>query len=216
MNNADYIILAVLALSVLFGLWRGFVAEVLALVCWIAAFWVAWMFGDALAAWYAQWLHQPAARIIAGYLTCFLGVLMAGALLGWVLRKLIRGSGLTGADRLLGMLFGLVRGALLVTVIVLVLAFTPLAGASWWRQSTLLPGFAQGAGWLSAHLPAEANHYMRNGEQILRAGQQALPALPGVPISAPRGVLPDVNALPVNDAPNAKHAAHRADGDVGQ
>lgn len=214
MNPADIVILAVLALSVLFGLWRGFVAEVLSLVCWIAAFWVAWMFGDAVAAWYGQWLHQPAARIIAGYLTCFLGVLVAGALLGWVLRKLIQSSGLSGADRMLGMLFGLVRGVLLVIVIVLVLDFTPLAGAAWWQRSQLIPGFSEGASWLSAHLPDEASRAMQNGEQVFKAGRQALPKLPDVPISVPHLALPD--AVPHSDARNAKQAAHRADGDVGQ
>src|SRR5690348_3573292 len=167
MNPADIVILSVLALSVLIGLWRGFVAEVLSLACWIAAFWVAWMFGDAVAAWYGQWLHEPAARIVAGYLTCFAGVLVAGALLGWVLRKLIQGSGLSGTDRMLGMLFGFARGALLVVVIVAVLEFTPATGASWWRQSALLPEFAQGAGWLSARLPPDANRYVQSGEQAL-------------------------------------------------
>ena len=216
MNPADIIILAVLAISVLFGLWRGFVAEVLSLVCWIAAFWVAWMFCGTVAAWYGQWLQHPAARVIAGYLTCFLGVLIVGALLGWLLRKLIQGSGLSGMDRLLGMLFGFARGVLLVIAIVLVLDFTPLAGAAWWQHSQLLPGFSQGAGWLSAHLPAEASHYVQNGEQVLKAGQQALPKLPDVPISVPHLALPDAGAPAHTDAPNAKRAAHRQDGDVGQ
>jgi membrane protein required for colicin V production len=216
MNNADYLIIAVLAISVLLGLWRGFVAEVLSLVCWIAAFWVAWMFGDAVAAWYGQWLQQPAARMIAGYLTCFLAVLIVGALLGWLLRKLIRGSGLSGVDRTLGMLFGFARGVLLVIAIVLVLDFTPAAGAAWWQRSQLLPGFSEGAGWISAHLPPQASQYMQNGEQVLKAGQQALPKLPDVPISMPHLALPDAGAPAHNDAPNAKRAAHRQDGDVGQ
>jgi membrane protein required for colicin V production len=216
MNPADIIVLAVLALSVLIGLWRGFVAEVLSLVCWIAAFWVAWMFGDAVAAWYGQWLQHPAARVIAGYLTCFLGVLVAGALVGWLLRKLIQGSGLSGTDRVLGMLFGLVRGVLLVVVIVLVMELTPLAGAAWWQQSQLLPGFAQGAGWVSAHLPPEAARYVQSGEQALKAGRQALPKLPDVPISVPHPALPDAAAPARNAAPNAKQAPHRQDGDVGE
>ncbi|HEX6612447.1 MAG TPA: CvpA family protein, partial [Rhodanobacteraceae bacterium] len=206
MNPADIVILAILLLSVLFGLWRGFVAEVLSLVCWIAAFWVAWMFGDAVAAWYGLWLHHPAARVIAGYLTCFLGVLVAGALIGWVLRKLIQASGLSGADRMLGMLFGLVRGVLLVVVIVLVLEFTPVPGAEWWRHSQLLPEFSQGASWLSAQLPPEASRVMQSGEQVLRAGQQALPKLPDVPISVPDLALPDANASTRTGAPNAKQA----------
>lgn len=216
MNAADIIILAILALSVLFGLMRGFVAEVLSLACWIAAFAVAWLFGDAVAGWYEPWLREPFARIIAGYLTCFVGVLVVGAILGWILRRLIRSSGLSGADRLLGMLFGLARGVLLVLVIVAVLNFTPLAGAGWWDRSMLLPGFQQCAGWLSAHLPADASRYVQNGERALRSGRQALSALPVAPISVSRLAAPAVDESAHNGRPNAKSSPHHQDGDVGQ
>jgi hypothetical protein len=57
---------------------------------------------------------------------------------------------------------------------------------------------------------------MHSGEQVLKAGQQALPKLPGAPISVPHLALPDAVAPTRNDAPNAKPAAHRQDGDVGQ
>ena len=217
MNNADYLILAVLALSAFLGLWRGFVTEVLSLVCWVAAFWVAWMFGNTVAQWYGQWLHQPPAQAIAGYLTCFLAVLVAGALLGWVLRKLIRASALSGTDRMLGTAFGLARGVLVVSLAVLLLAFTPARNEPWWHRSTLLPSFATTADWLSGHLPEQAIHYMRSGEQALRADRQALSKLPSVPISAPPLPLPLAGAPGQGDVlPNAKQAPHRQDGDVGQ
>lgn len=178
MNAADILILAVLGASLLFGLLRGFVSEVLSLACWIAAFWVAWAFGDRVAALYGNWLHAPSAAIIAGYVTAFLAVLVAGALLGWALRGLMNRGGLRGGDRFLGAAFGLVRGALLVTFAVLMLGFTPApATAAWWRQSTLVPWFAHAAGWMAARLPPEVTHY-------LEIGGQSLPALSGIPISA--------------------------------
>ena len=216
MDNADIVILAILALSILFGLWRGFVAEVLSLVCWVAAFWVAWMFGDAVAGWYGQWLHQPVARIIAGYLTCFLGVLVVGALLGWLLRKLIRGTGLSGPDRMLGMMFGLVRGVLLIFVIVLVIDLTPMAAAPWWQHSQLVPQFSQGAGWLSAQLPPEASRYMQSGEEALQTARKTLPTVPGAPISLPHRASSGAIAPLRKRAPDAKPTSHRPDGDVGQ
>ncbi len=210
MNPADIVILAVLAISVLFGLMRGFVAEVLSLTCWIAAFWVAWMLGDEVAMWYGQWLHQPAARIVAGYLTCFLAVIAAGSLVGWLLRKLIRGAGMSGGDRLLGLLFGFVRGALLVLVGVWALSFTPAPHELWWRGSQLLPVFAQGTGWLSQHLPEDAAQYVQTGAK-------ALPELPHVPISVPRLELPG-NVLPASSssASEAKRDHHHEEGGVGQ
>lgn len=180
MNAADIAILGVLALSTLFGLMRGFVSEVLSLVCWIAAFWVAWAFGDRVSQLFGGWLHEPTARIVAGYAICFVVVLAAGAMVGWVLRKLMNVGGLRGGDRFLGMLFGLARGLLLVTFVVLMLGFTAAPReASWWRQSALLPAFANGAGWFARRLPPEVNRY-------LEIGRQSLPVLSEAPISALR------------------------------
>jgi membrane protein required for colicin V production len=218
MNTADIVILAVLALSTLFGLMRGFIREVLSLVCWIAAFWVAWAFGDRVAQLYGGWLDDPAARIVAGYVTCFAGVLVAGTLAGWILRTLVKVGGLGGGDRFLGMLFGLARGLLLVTFVVLMLGFTTAPrDAAWWRQSTLLPAFSNGAGWIAARLPPEVNRYVGTG-------WQSLPALSGVPISAMQRVARQVAdpAVAGSTAAPASGASSRAvghgpkRGDVGQ
>jgi len=218
MNAADIAILAVLALSTLFGLMRGFVSEVLSLVCWIAAFWVAWAFGDQVAQFYGGWLHEPTARIVAGYATCFAGVLIVGALVGWVLRKLVSVSGLRGGDRFLGMLFGLARGLLLVTFVVLMLDFTTAPRqAAWWRQSMLLPAFENGTGWFARQLPPEVNRY-------LEMGRQSLPALSEAPISAVQRaarqmVDPGVTgsaALPASSASSRAVEHGPKHGDVGQ
>ena len=218
MNTADIIILAVLVLSTLFGLMRGFIREVLSLVCWIAAFWIAWAFGAQVAQLYGGWLDDPAARIVAGYATCFAGVLVVGALAGWVLRTLVKVSGLGGGDRFLGMLFGLARGLLLVTFVVLMLGFTTAPrDAAWWRQSALLPAFSNGAGWFAGRLPPEVNRYVE-------IGRQSLPALSDVPISAMQRVArqmadPAVAGSAATPAPAASsralgHGPKR--GDVGQ
>jgi len=175
MNFADYFIIAALALSVLVGLWRGFIGEVLALACWVAAFWVAWQFGDKLAAQFTA-ISLPSARLVLGYAICFVAVLIAGALLGFVMRKLIAGSGLSGSDRLLGMVFGLIRGLALVTLTVLILGFTPLPRDPWWQQSQLLPGFQRSAEWLSVRLPPEVTKYLD-----LRGLLPQLPAAPTQP-----------------------------------
>lgn len=160
MNWADYIIVAVLGVSVLMGLWRGFVSEVLALVIWIAAFWVAWSFGDRVAAYFDTRIELPSARLLVGYGLCFLGVLILGALLRFVMARLIEGTGLSGSDRMLGMLFGLARGGLLVTLAVFLLGFTPFTRDPWWHRSQLLPSFEGAAGWLSDRLPDTVRRYL--------------------------------------------------------
>jgi membrane protein required for colicin V production len=176
MNWADYCILGALGLSVLMGLWRGFIGEVLALVIWGVALWVAWKFGPQLAAQFSA-IELPSARILVGYAVCFIAVLIAGAIVSFFVRKLVAGSGLTGTDRLLGMVFGLARGLVLVTLVILLLGFTPFPRDPWWHQSQLLPSFQQGAQWASAHLPEEVTKYLD-----LRG---LLPQLPVPPKPAP-------------------------------
>ena len=180
MNWADYCIVVALALSVLMGLWRGFIGEVLALACWVLAFWVAWRFGDSLAANLSA-VDQPSVRLLLGYAICFIGVLIAGAIVSFLLRKLVAGSGLSGSDRLLGMVFGLARGLVLVTLIVLTLGFTPLPRDPWWHQSQLLPAFQRYATWLSAQLPPDVARHLD-----LRGMLPQIPPAPARPVEAGR------------------------------
>lgn len=160
MNWIDYTILAVLGLSVLVGLWRGLVSEVLALVIWVAAFWVAWLLGPTLAARLTV-ITLPALRVAAAYAGCFVLVLVLGAILRYVVRRLLEGSGLSGTDRLLGMLFGFVRGALLVCVLVFLGQFTGLTREPLWRQSALLPPFQSATIWLGQQVPPELRSHFQ-------------------------------------------------------
>lgn len=181
MNWVDYTIIAVLLLSVLIGLWRGLVSEVMALGVWIAAVWLAWAFGDDVASLFQHSIDLPSARLLLGYGICFLATLLAGALLRFVITKLVEGTGLSGSDRLLGMLFGLARGLLLVVVAVTLLGFTPFPRDPWWQQSRLLPSFEGAAAWAVAYLPEDMGTYLDFKPAAIpaaMAGQMLLPARP--------------------------------------
>jgi len=180
MSWVDYCIIAVLGLSALMGLIRGFIGEVFALACWIIAFWFALVFGPRLAAEFTA-IDVPSVRLLLGYAICFVAVLIAGAILSFLLRKLISGSGLSGSDRLLGMVFGLIRGLALVTLLVLMLGFTPLAKDPWWQHSRMLPAFQRTAAWISASLPPEVTKYL-DLRQLL---PQIEAAVPGAPAKSP-------------------------------
>lgn len=182
MNWFDIAIIATLGLSILVGLWRGFIGEVMALACWILAFWVAWMFGPALADRFAASISAPSVRVLLGYALCFVAVLIAGAILGFLLRKLVSGSGLSGTDRLLGMVFGLVRGFALVVLVVLLMKFTPVVRDDWWQNSRMLPTFEQGARWVTTYLPEGVARYLEPATAAMPAAaggllQQASPAV---------------------------------------
>jgi membrane protein required for colicin V production len=134
----DYILLAAFGISVAVGFFRGFFREAFSVLVWAAAIYAAWRLGeypdDMLRA-----IESPALRLWAGRLAIFLLVLVVGGLVGYLLGKLVDGTGLTGTDRVLGMAFGAVRGALLVGVAVMVFQFLELDRESWWSESRLMP-----------------------------------------------------------------------------
>jgi len=187
MNWADYAILVVLGLSVLMGLWRGFVGEVLALAIWVAAFWLAWLGAPALAPHLPDSISTPSVRLLLAGAACFFLVLVTGAIVSYLMRKLVEGSGLSGSDRMLGMLFGLVRGLVLVVLAVLLLGYTPLAQDPWWQESRLLPGFTGSAAWLGEQLPGQLAAYATQaGALVDPPASLAPPATPpATPPAAP-------------------------------
>jgi membrane protein required for colicin V production len=137
----DYVIIGIIALSAIIGLARGLIREVLALGVWIAALLAAWFFYRPVAAQLTPWLETPSLRMGAAVVLIVIGVLVAGAIIGWVLSLLVEKTGLTGTDRLLGMVFGAGRGAVVVALLVFLASLTPVVEDAWWSQSELLPRF---------------------------------------------------------------------------
>jgi membrane protein required for colicin V production len=156
-NLADWLILAVLAVSLLIGFVRGFVAEAVALLAWVAAVAGALNFGPTVAEWFAGEIALPSARLILAYASVFFLILLLGAMTGWLLRQLVHSSGLSGTDRLLGLLFGLARGIAVAALAVFLAGFTPLARDPWWRESRFIPPLERVARWMAGFLPAGAS-----------------------------------------------------------
>ena len=141
MSPADIAIVLLVLLSSVIGLVRGLVREVLSLAVWILAFLVAVGFADDLAARFTGFLEPDSARLAVAFVTLFVSVLVVGGIIQWALGKLIETTGLSGTDRLLGFLFGGVRGVLVC--IVAIIALRPfLEDAQWWANSRLIPEFA--------------------------------------------------------------------------
>lgn len=137
MTGFDYIVLAILGVSGLLGMMRGLIKEVLSLVAFavsvLAAVWWGGMASSALAGLIAN----PYLRAAAGYGGVFVIVLMLVGLLNVLLSSLIERTGLTPADHGLGAVFGLLRGALIVFVLVGLAGYTELPQESWWQEARL-------------------------------------------------------------------------------
>ena len=163
MNTADIAIAVIITISVLIGLVRGFVVEVLSLAVWAAAVFLAMVLGDDVAGLFEESISLPSARYALGYLSVFIGVLVVGAVLVYLMRKIVQGTGLSGTDRMLGMVFGLARGAVIVVVLAMFLGLTPIARDPWWRESRALPVFGQLASWMATWLPEPVAKYFEAG-----------------------------------------------------
>lgn len=151
----DYVIIGILALSALIGLARGLIREVLSLIIWIVAVLVAWQFHGPLAEQLTPWLSTPSVRVGVAFVVLVFVVLILGAILGQLLTTLIDKTGLTGTDRLLGVVFGAARGALLVAVLVYLAALTPMPQDPWWSESRLIGHFQTLADRLLGMIPPE-------------------------------------------------------------
>ena len=152
---ADYLIIAIIALSALVSLMRGFTREVLSLAAWIAAFWIAWVFFQDFAVRLEPWIEVPSIRLGAAFVILVVLTLIVGALVNYLVCQLVDKTGIGGTDRLIGMFFGAARGALLVGILVLIAGLTALPKDPWWRASQLIPYFQDLALWLRDWLPAD-------------------------------------------------------------
>lgn len=151
----DIVILALIVLSAVLSLFRGFVKEALALVSWLAALWVAMIFYEELARMLAEWISVPSAQKITAFALLFIGVLLLGALVNYLAGKLVTKTGLTGTDRMLGVVFGAARGAVIVALLVLFAGLTPMPQDAWWQDSQLIGYFEEFAMWMREYLPAD-------------------------------------------------------------
>ena len=149
----DYILLVIIAVSALLSLWRGFMKEALSLVSWIAALWIGMLFFHDLARVMREWIDTPTIRNVVAFGLLFIGTLLVGALVNYLAGKLVDKTGLTGTDRMLGVVFGVARGGVIVAVLVLLAGLTALPQDSWWQESRLLGYFQDFAIWIHDLIP---------------------------------------------------------------
>ena len=138
MNWLDYAILAIIGLSALISLVRGFVKEVLSLIIWIAAVWIGLEFSRGLSVYLEPYITSPSLRIGAAFVALFVLTLVIGGIINYLAGQLVGRTGLTGTDRLVGVLFGVGRGLVVVAVVVLAAGLTAIPREQWWRDSVMV------------------------------------------------------------------------------
>lgn len=160
MEYTDYAVLGIITVSILVGLIRGFVKEAFSLAVWAAAFLVAFQYSGALALQLESHIELPSARTALAFSGLFLGMLLIGGLLTFLVGELVAKTGLSGTDRLLGGVFGSIRGLVLVIALMLVAGLTPVPQDPWWQNSRSIQSLLPLAEWSAQFLPDYILEYM--------------------------------------------------------
>ena len=158
---ADFIVLGVIFISVIVSLMRGFVKEALSLTGWLVSLWVAMTFSSGMAELFGNSIKDPTLRLLAAFVTLFILSLIVGAMINFFASQFVQRAGLTGVDRTIGVVFGFLRGILLVTIIVMLLGLTTLPKESWWDESFFMFRFEVIATWLKDLLPSDIARYFQ-------------------------------------------------------
>ncbi|MFL2538626.1 MAG: CvpA family protein [Candidatus Rariloculaceae bacterium] len=137
MSWVDVVIILGCLASAGLGVWRGFMKEMLSLITWLAAIWLAWRFAWVIEPVLSQWVAAPELTLWLARSAIFVMILAVGGILSWFIRKLLLHPVLSGTDRLLGAIFGLGRGVIVVGLAVILLRFLGLEEDSRWQEARL-------------------------------------------------------------------------------
>lgn len=161
MTLLDYAVLIIIGFSVLLSLLRGLVRETLALAAWVVAFIVAGLFGSTLAALMPDEIPGEELRQLAGFAVLFFVVLLTMSLVAMAASQMVKSAGLSVEDRLLGAVFGLLRGVAVVMIMVLLAGATALPSQPFWRDAALRPLLERVAIVVKSWLPLEVSRHIR-------------------------------------------------------
>jgi len=163
MNWVDYAFIGTVVFSMLLGIWRGLVREAVSLAALIAAFLITGLYAPEVGRWLDSAIDSPLVRGVTAHILVFVAVLLAGALVTWLLSKVVNAAGLSGFNRLLGSGFGALRGLLIVTAIVLLAKVSLLGREPAMQASLLRPQLSPLADNLQAVIPPSWLAWLSDG-----------------------------------------------------
>ncbi len=155
MSWIDIVILAIILLSSLISLVRGFVKESISLATWLLAGFIALSYHQVLAEMLAPYIESPTIGLVVAFGILFLATLIVGAIINFMISQLVNKTGLSGTDKTLGVIFGAARGVLIIAMVVLFADLTPIPSEPWWQESMMIEHFSGIANWIRSLLPED-------------------------------------------------------------
>jgi membrane protein required for colicin V production len=160
MTTVDYILIAIVLVSMLFGAIRGFLRESVALLGWLVGLWLAWRYAPVLQPYLGGSLAGTELQEWVARIILLLAAVLAAWIIGSLLGYLVQRSGLTlGVDRILGAVFGLVRGAVIVGFAVMLAQAALMQDEPWWKESKLIP--------VGVEMASVLRGYVETGRQVV-------------------------------------------------
>ncbi len=185
MAYLDIFIFVIVFVSMVLGIYKGFIREITSLVTLLLAFFAAFRFADYPLRWLPEeWRGRELAAAgltlgvedvarVASFVAIVLLVLVIGRIAGHRVNRLVHASSLSGANRFFGGVFGLVRGSAIVILLVLLFSLTEIPDSAWWRGALFLPPFLEGAGYVISVLPEQySDYFMLNSGFSRGAGRE--------------------------------------------
>lgn len=159
-NTLDWIVIITIALSMVISLIRGFAREVISVLTWGSAVWVSLHYTDQVSQVMSTMISSPIVCTLVSIGLLFFATLIAGVFLNVLVGGVMVRSRLSVADRFLGLVFGVTRGILFVTLFALLGSLTMFSDAVWWQDAQLMPYFEQNAAWLAQYLPKSVTSFV--------------------------------------------------------
>ncbi len=170
MNAIDYLLLAILLVSLVLGFFRGFLRESISLLSWLGGLWLSWHYAYLVEPYLAGMLKESPWNIWAGRLFLFVAILVLGWIIAGIASYFVHQSGISlTLDRMLGVLFGAIRGAVVIAILVMLGLQVQLDRSHWWRVSHFMPMAVEVSGWIKGFAESAVKYQKAQSEVAVEA-----------------------------------------------
>lgn len=181
LNWADFAIIGIIFLSAFISVIRGFIREAISLATWVFAIWASLRYTLLVSSYLTEAINLTTLRIGTAALIIFISVLIVGAVINYIVGQLIEKTRFSGTDRTLGAVFGMLRGALIVAIIIVLASLTPIPQEPWWKQSAFLPVLQEKIMVYKVYLPEQISGNPGFTHGAMTADPEAIPQPAPVP-----------------------------------